>query len=81
MSALEVTSSPNPSEIMAKAVPALAKCLDDENGDVRATAVVALERCGPTAKDAVPALTKAAKEGDEKTRAAAAKALAQIQGK
>src|SRR5262249_22754691 len=42
-----------------KAVPELARRLDDANGDVRATAVAALERYGPQAKAAVPELRRA----------------------
>jgi HEAT repeat protein len=42
-----------------QAVPGLARMLDDANGDVRATAVAALERYGPTARAAVPELRRA----------------------
>jgi HEAT repeat protein len=42
-----------------KAVPALASVVNDPNGDVRVTALAALERFGPAAKAAVPDLCKA----------------------
>lgn len=61
-----------------KAVPGLAKLLDDENGDVRATAVTALERCGPAAKAAVPALAAAVAHKDTTLRVPAIKALAAV---
>src|SRR5258707_15637257 len=38
-------------------LPALRAALDDGNAQVRATAILALMKCGPAARDAVPALT------------------------
>jgi HEAT repeat protein len=57
-------------------VPALAKLLKDDNRDVLVTALAALERYGPAAKDAVPALGEVVKgDGDAGVRLAAIKAL------
>lgn len=60
----------------ATAVPALAKVLDDDNGDVRVTASAALERYGPAAKGAVAELAKAANQRDVESRLWAIRALA-----
>jgi HEAT repeat protein len=67
-----------PAKSAAKAVPALAKLLDDENGDVRGTAVAVLEHCGPVAKEAVPALSKAIAHKDPTMRVPAIQALAAV---
>jgi len=61
-----------------KAVPALARALGDENGDVRATAAAALERYGSAAKEAVPALAKAVAGGEPEMRVLAIRALAAV---
>jgi HEAT repeat protein len=53
-----------------KAVPELARLLDDANGDVRSTAVAALERYGPAAKAAVPELRRALGRKDAVLRVA-----------
>ncbi len=61
-----------------KSVPGLAKLVDDENADVRLTALAALERFGPQAKVAVPALRQAVNRKDPESRVAAIQALAAI---
>jgi HEAT repeat protein len=61
-----------------KAVPALAKALADENGDVRATAAAALERYRSAAKEAVPALAKAVASGEPEMRVLAIRALGAV---
>lgn len=58
-----------------KAVPALAKVLNDENGDARVTAAAVLERYGPAAKGAVAALAKAVTHKDPSMRVPAIRAL------
>jgi hypothetical protein len=50
------------------AVTELAKRVEDENGDVRISALAALERYGAAAKEAVPILAKAVNKGDDDTR-------------
>jgi HEAT repeat protein len=64
----------------AKAVPALARALDDDNGDVRQTAVLALERYGPAAKGAAAALARASGHKDASMRVPAINALAAVGG-
>lgn len=59
-----------------KTVPALAKALEDENGDVRATA--ALERYGPAAKAAAPALARAVSAKESALSILAIRALAAV---
>jgi HEAT repeat protein len=61
-----------------KAVPGLAGLLDDENSDVRYTAVVALARYGPAAKAAVQPLVGVVNHGDAKMRESAICALVAI---
>jgi HEAT repeat protein len=65
-------------EAANKAVPGLAGVAEDPSGDVRATALFALQRYGPAAKAAVPALTQALQRGDPETRELAARALGAI---
>jgi HEAT repeat protein len=61
------------------AVPKLAELAADPDLDVRIAALVALERYGPVAKDAVnPYLRKAAKTGDGEVRIAAMRTLQAI---
>lgn len=62
----------------AKAVPALARLLTEENADLGITAAAALERYGPSAKAAVPALCKAVTHTDPATCGWAVKALGAI---
>jgi HEAT repeat protein len=60
-------------------VPALIAALGDANGlFVRQSAAVALERIGPAAAEAVPALIQALGDADENVRAKAAVALGRI---
>jgi HEAT repeat protein len=62
--------------VPAGVVPALAKLLKDDNRDVFVTALAALERYGPNAKDAVPALGEVVKnDGEAGLRLAAIRAL------
>jgi HEAT repeat protein len=58
-----------------QAVTPLAKLLADEHEDVRLTALAALERYGPAAKDAVPALVQTVKKGETAERQSAMTAL------
>jgi HEAT repeat protein len=60
------------------AVPALAVRVGDENGDVRITALAALERYGRAAAPAVKDVGPVLKDGDEQTRLWAIRALAAI---
>jgi HEAT repeat protein len=61
------------------AVPALAARIGDDNGDVRITALAALERYGPAALPAVKEVSGAAiKGGDEQTRLWAVRVLAAV---
>jgi HEAT repeat protein len=62
----------------AEAVPALAVRVGDENGDVRITALAALERYGPAAMPAVGEVSQALKKGDEATRLWAVRVLAAV---
>jgi HEAT repeat protein len=63
-------------QVAAQAVPVLAKLLDDETGDVRITALAALEHYGPAAKEAVPALAAAVAHKDATMRVPAIRTLA-----
>jgi hypothetical protein len=51
-----------------RAVPALAKLLDDDDPDVRTIGALALQVYGPTANGAVDALIKAVQRGDPEVR-------------
>jgi HEAT repeat protein len=62
----------------ARAVPALAGRLDDQNGDVRHTALLALQRYGPASKAALNELAKAAGHKNPDTRALAVEALGAV---
>jgi HEAT repeat protein len=65
----------------ATVVPALIGALRDEDAGVRSEAILALLKCGPTAKDALPQLSEVQrKDGDVQVRSYAAKALAKIEG-
>jgi HEAT repeat protein len=62
-----------------KAVPALVRRVSDDNGDVRITALAALERYGPEAAPAVEKVTALLKKGgDEQTRLWAVRVLAAV---
>ncbi len=61
-------------------MPAIIEALEYEDFSVRYSAILALGRIGPAAKDAVPALT-AMSESDSDTRSYAAEALKRIQRK
>jgi HEAT repeat protein len=62
----------------AQTVPALAKALEDANGDVVRTAFDALQHYGPLAVEAVPALRKAAERGKPEMRVLAIRTLGSI---
>jgi HEAT repeat protein len=62
----------------ARAVPVLARRLDDENHDLRLSVLLALQRYGPAAKPALEALTKAVRHKDRATRALAVEVLGAI---
>jgi HEAT repeat protein len=62
----------------AAAVPGLAVRVNDENGDVRITALAALERYGPAAAPAVTEVSQALNKGDEATRLWAVRVLAAV---
>ena len=65
----------------ATVVPALIRALKDDDAAVRSEAILALLKCGPTAKDALQELTEVQrKDLDEQVRSYAAKALAKIEG-
>jgi HEAT repeat protein/tetratricopeptide (TPR) repeat protein len=74
------TARGDPGVSAAEAVPVLIDLLHDPNETVRAAAAGALERFGPAARAAAPALG-AALADKASVRAAAAKALAQIEPK
>ena len=62
-------------------VPALIGALKDEDAAVRSEAILALLKCGPAGKDALPALGEVRrKDSDAQVRSYAAKALAKIEG-
>ena len=59
--------------------PGLQSALSDADSGVRAEAILALMKCGPTAKDAIPALTEMqTKDRDAQVREYAGKALAKL---
>ena len=63
----------------AKVIPALIEALKDKNGDIRVSAALGLGSFGEQAKDAIPALEAAQKNGrDARVREAAGKALSRI---
>jgi len=62
------------------ALPVLIKALEHERGFVRSEAATTLGMIGPPAKDALPALKKAASDPDEAVAKAAADAIAKISG-
>jgi HEAT repeat protein len=59
-------------------VTGLAKCLKDDNADVRRSAAFALQRYGPKAKAAVRALCDATQHDDVATRLSAVQVLAAV---
>jgi HEAT repeat protein len=63
-----------------KAVPSLMDSLGSKHAQTRLEAAQVLEVLGPPAKDALPALTKATQDKDERVRKAASAALARIKG-
>ena len=69
-----------PQRLAKDAVPALIEALKDKDFSVRYSAILALGRIGPGAKDAVLALT-AMSESNSDTHSYAAEALKRIQGK
>jgi HEAT repeat protein len=60
------------------AVPALASRVGDDNGDVRITALAALERYRAAARPAVKEVSQALKGGDEQTRLWAVRVLTAV---
>ncbi len=70
---------PAPAEIAAKTVPVLIEGLALPLPQCRLSAAEALDRLGPLAKDAAPALQKASTDVDEAVRDEAAKALTAVQ--
>jgi len=63
----------------ATVVPALTAALKDVEAGVRCEAILALVKCGPRAKEAIPELTEAQlKDRDAKVRDYAAKALKRL---
>jgi HEAT repeat protein len=62
----------------ARTVPALAQALGDDNGNVRMTALVALERYGPAAAPAVEALAKRLQQGTSEERLGVLRTLAAL---
>ena len=71
---------PKSPEVAAKAVPVLTAGLSSPLPKTRQGAAESLGTLGPLAKDAAPALEKAAEDADEAVRQAATKALASIGG-
>jgi WD40 repeat protein len=67
-----------PAEDDAARIDRWIAALEDTNPDVREAAVVALWKQGAKAKPAIPALKKALKDGDANVRAAATRALLEI---
>jgi len=65
---------------LKQALPVLIKALEHERGFVRSEAATTLGMIGPRAKDALPALKKAASDPDETVAKAAADAIAKITG-
>jgi HEAT repeat protein len=62
-----------------KVVPALIEALKDKDGDIRVSAALGLGSFGEQARDAIPALEAAQKNGrDARIREAAGKALSRI---
>ncbi len=70
---------PHRREDAAKVVPALIEALKDRDADIRVSAALGLGSFGEQAKDAIPALQEAQKNGhDARVREAAGKALLHI---
>ena len=64
----------------ATVVPALIGALKDADAAVRSEAILALLKCGPAARDALPELREVQRtDGDAQVRSYAAKALAKIE--
>ena len=63
------------------AVPDLAAALTDKDEKVRGLAAYLLGEMGPTAKDALPALTKVRKDADPRVSEVMEKAIEKIEGK
>jgi HEAT repeat protein len=61
------------------AIAALIDTLNDKNPDVKYETILALEKLGPSAKDALPALKKLQTSPDQKLRARATEAARKIQ--
>jgi HEAT repeat protein len=66
-------------EIDRNAISALIGTLNDKYPDVRYEGIVALEKLGPSAKEALPALKKVQTDPDKKLRARATEAARRIQ--
>ena len=66
-------------EIDQKVISGLIGTLNDKYPDVRFEGIVALEKLGPSAKDALPALQKVQADPDKKLRAKATEAVRRIQ--
>ena len=64
----------------APAVPALVKCLEDEQATVRYASALALGGIGPAAKDAVEPLKKLLDDRNDDVAAIARKSIKQITG-
>lgn len=62
-------------------IPLLVNALADGDAHVRCTAVMALRRFGPDARQAIPALSALLKDPDSEVRGESEQALEEIQGK
>ena len=62
----------------SKAVPALIRSLDDEDGDVRRSAAIGLGYYGAQAREAIPALEAKQQDSDARVREAAKTAISRI---
>jgi HEAT repeat protein len=76
---IAVRALPQKKDDGPKVVPALIEALKDKDGDIRVSAALGLGSFGEQARDAIPALEAAQKNGrDARVREAAGKALSRI---
>ena len=76
-----VQIEPNDTKLIERAVPEMAKGLDDERELLRVEVATALGRLGAAAKSALPALKQHANDDSPLARRAIGRAIEQIEGK
>jgi HEAT repeat protein len=73
-----VRSLQNRTADASKVIPALIRCLNDADGDVRRSAAIGLGYYGAEAKEAIPALEAMQQDSDARVREAAKVAISRI---